>query len=156
MSKDNEIKLGKFLEDALKKLKEKNLEGFFDENRYWERISLKILNLAYGLKLEDLNAVKIFYPAIDLGDSALKIGVQVTSDITSKKVKNLSKLRNKVNGVPVFEKYNRIYLFIIGYKPESFKEKHFAIPDDIKDLIEFDAAHIVDLEDFKKAVLRAV
>ncbi len=150
MSRDNEIKLGKFLEDALKKLKEENLEGFFDENRYWERISLKILNLAYGLELEDLNAVKKFYPAIDLGDSALKIGVQVTSSLTSEKIKNLSKLRNEVNGAPVFEKYNRIYLFIIGYKPGSFKEKQFAVPEDIRDLIEFDAAHIVDFEDFKK------
>ena len=90
MSKDNCIKLDKYFDEAINTLKRDNRAGFYDENKQWEAIARKILNVAYGWDLQNLN--KLYhpnFPAIDLGDSDQMIGVQVSTRSSNSKINDM-------------------------------------------------------------------
>lgn len=64
-----------------------NALSYYDINRVSENLVLKILNLSFGLHLEDLNKEKTNYPGIDLGDMIKsKTAYQVTSRLDSQKI----------------------------------------------------------------------
>lgn len=66
---------------------------YTDINKASEGICRKLLNLIYGYELEDLGREQINFPAIDLGDDNLsKIGFQITSDTTLRKIRDSLKI----------------------------------------------------------------
>ena len=148
MSKDNCIKLDKYFDEAINTLKRDNRAGFYDENKQWEAIARKILNVAYGWDLQNLN--KLYhpnFPAIDLGDSDQMIGVQVSTRSSNSKINDmLKKLGNEVNGVQISALYNNVYLFVLGYCPETYVEGIINIPENVT----FDRTHILDFSTFKE------
>ncbi len=94
-------------ENALKALAERfatfsnvvtiqNKAGFNDINKSAERLFIDVLNIAYNLRLRDMNAIQDNYPAIDLGDYASRTCIQVTSESTNQKFRNtVAKFKEK-------------------------------------------------------------
>ncbi len=62
-----------------------NKAGFNDINKSAERLFIDVLNIAYNLRLRDMNAIQDNYPAIDLGDYSSRTCIQVTSESTNQK-----------------------------------------------------------------------
>jgi len=60
-------------------LRERNRKGFFDAAKKCEALFCKLLNTVYGWNLVNLNDRKLNNKAIDLGDEAQKVCVQITS-----------------------------------------------------------------------------
>lgn len=109
-------------EIALKKISEKfttlsdylamqNKIGHNDINKSAERLFKDILNNTYSLNLQDMNAIQINYPAIDLGDAAKKICFQITSESTNKKFKDTLK---KFKEHQLEEKFEFLVFLIIS------------------------------------------
>ena len=147
MSENNCIKLDNFLEYGLEVLKSENQKGHYDENKLWEDIACGILNLAFTWNLQNLNETqRMNYPAIDLGDDNLGIGVQVSTDCKPSTINDkLSKLTYKENGIQICEVYNNIYYFVPGYNSSKYKEDAIIVPDGVI----FDKSHIIDFSAFK-------
>ncbi|MCA4021692.1 SMEK domain-containing protein [Vibrio vulnificus] len=94
-------------EDALKSLAERfaifanvvttqNRAGFNDINKSAERLFIDVLNVAYNLRLRDMNSIQENYPAIDLGDYSERVCIQVTSESTNQKFrKTVAKFKEK-------------------------------------------------------------
>lgn len=94
-------------ENALKALAERfaifsnvvtsqNKAGFNDINKSAEQLFIDVLNIAYNLRLRDMNAIQDNYPAIDLGDYGSRTCVQVTSESTNQKFRNtVAKFKEK-------------------------------------------------------------
>ncbi|MBH0033359.1 SMEK domain-containing protein [Pseudoalteromonas sp. NZS71_1] len=94
-------------ENALKALAERfatfsnvvtiqNKAGFNDINKSAERLFIDVLNIAYNLRLRDMNAIQDNYPAIDLGDYNAKTCVQVTSESSNQKFRStVAKFKEK-------------------------------------------------------------
>ena len=94
-------------ENALKALAERfatfsnvvtiqNKAGFNDINKSAERLFIDILNIAYNLRLRDMNAIQDNYPAIDLGDYGARTCIQITSESTNQKFRDtVSKFKEK-------------------------------------------------------------
>lgn len=73
-----------------------NKAGFNDINKSAERLFIDVLNIAYNLRLRDMNAIQDNYPAIDLGDYASRTCIQVTSESTNQKFRNtVAKFKEK-------------------------------------------------------------
>jgi hypothetical protein len=67
-------------------------------------------------ELDKLNDI-VNYPAIDLGDETAKIAFQITTQKDSEKVKDTIA---KFNNHKLYEKYDRLILFVIGKKQDSY------------------------------------
>ena len=113
--KNNIEKLDSLFEKAKRDIEEKNARKLFDINKQWEKIVLFILNIAYDWNLEDLNLIHPNYPGIDLGDYERHIGVQVSTDSATAKIKkSLKTIQNtEINGRVFCDYYNIIYFFIL-------------------------------------------
>ena len=59
-----------------------------EASREAEIFYCELLNILKGYQLQNMNLVKPNYPAIDLGDAGERIGIQVTSSATRKKVQD--------------------------------------------------------------------
>lgn len=99
-------------------IKISNSKNYTDINKLSEGFVMNLLNIIYGLKLDDLNKEKANYPGIDLGDIAKGIAVQVTSEKTSSKIKDtyekIYSEKNNINGRLIGDIYNKkIYFFVI-------------------------------------------
>lgn len=138
----------------------KNNIGFFDGNRSAQDIFAEFFKLAFGYEnlkeLDKLNDV-VNYPAIDLGDETAKIAFQITTKKDSGKVEDTIK---KFIKYKLYEKYDRLIIFIIGEKQSSYinfntqskfifdKEKD--IWDDNFLIKEIDKLDIAKLEEIQK------
>lgn len=72
-----------------------NKAGFNDINKSAERLFIDVLNIAYNLRLRDMNAIQDNYPAIDLGDYGSRTCIQVTSESTNQKFrKTIAKFKD--------------------------------------------------------------
>jgi len=91
--------------------------NLLDDNVFSEDFIKDLLNTCMGWNLVNLNTDTNRFPGIDLGDKERRIGVQVTSTKTSKKV---SDSLDKVVSNNVDKDYNEIYLFILGRKQDSY------------------------------------
>ena len=60
--------------------------NLYDANSFSEYSIAELLNLIFGYKLENLNKLKMNFPAIDLGDKMNSLCVQVTSTKSGKKI----------------------------------------------------------------------
>lgn len=91
--------------------------NLLDDNVFSEDFIKDLLNTCMGWNLINLNTDTNRFPGIDLGDKERRIGVQVTSTKTSKKV---SDSLDKVVSNNVDKDYNEIYFFILGRKQNSY------------------------------------
>ena len=92
-------------------------QGLLDENKVLEDVMCEVLNRLYGWNLKNLNYEEKNYPGIDLGDSELGIGIQVTADKTSSKI---SHSISQVSKYKVYEKYPKLKFLILGKKQSSY------------------------------------
>lgn len=91
--------------------------NLLDDNVFSEDFIKGLLNICMGWNLINLNTDKNRFPGIDLGDKERRIGVQVTSTKTSKKI---SDSLDKIVSNNVDMNYNEIYFFILGRKQDSY------------------------------------
>ena len=91
--------------------------NLLDDNVFSEDFIKDLLNICMGWNLINLNTDKNRFPGIDLGDKERRIGVQVTSTKTSKKI---SDSLDKIVSNNVDMNYNEIYFFILGRKQDSY------------------------------------
>ncbi len=87
--------------------------GKTDLNTDCEDFFCKLLNLVYKLNLENLNKLKVNFPAIDLGDDNARICLQVTSRDDIIKIRETLDAfeRNKL-----YNEYDKINILILGDK----------------------------------------
>ena len=116
--------------------------NLLDDNVLSENFIKKLLNLCKEWNLINLNEEKHNYPGIDLGDSSKKIGVQVTSDKTSRKI--TESLNNIVNN-NINEEYDDIYFFILVEK-----QKNYSVKFDYYEGVKASKDHIWDFGDVIK------
>ena len=95
-----------------------NMIGLFDSNRLAQDFFAKLFSLIFkydNLKeLDKLNDI-VNYPAIDLGDEKARISFQITNQKDSQKIKDTI---NKFIKYKLYEKYDRLIIFIIGEKAD--------------------------------------
>lgn len=91
--------------------------NLLDDNVFSEDFIKDLLNICMGWNLINLNTDKNRFPGIDLGDKERRIGVQITSTKTSKKI---SDSLDKIVSNNVDMNYNEIYFFILGRKQDSY------------------------------------
>jgi hypothetical protein len=110
----------------------KNAIGLFDSNRNAQDFFAKLFSLIFkydNLKeLDKLNDI-VNYPAIDLGDEKARISFQITNQKDSQKIKDTI---NKFIDHKLYEKYDRLVVFIIGEKA------NYTTTFDTKNLFSFD------------------
>jgi len=98
----------------------KNVIGLFDSNRIAQDFFAGLFKLVFDYshlkELDKLNDI-VNYPAIDLGDEIAKIAFQVTTKKDSEKVKDTIK---KFISHKLYEKYDKLIIFIIGEKQNSY------------------------------------
>lgn len=90
-----------------------NKAGFNDINKSSERLFIDVLNIAYNLRLRDMNSIQDNYPAIDLGDYSSRTCIQVTSESTNQKFRNTVA---KFKGKHLDRKFNKLIFLIISNK----------------------------------------
>lgn len=115
-----------------------------DINNINENLSALILNKVYGWNLNNLNAAKANYPAIDLGDENNGIGVSVTATDTSTYIndKIAKNIKHKV-----YVKFPKHYFFI------TTKKKNYTTHFDTEGNYTFDKEiNILDIEDVLKSI----
>jgi hypothetical protein len=94
-------------------IKSRSKRGLYDLNKQSERFFANVLNLTEGWNLINLNDVTKNHPAIDLGDDAARICVQVTSENRIEKI-NHTILQLCSNNLD--KKYDRLIILILGDK----------------------------------------
>lgn len=124
-----------------------NALGLFDSNRGAQDFFRQLLELVCGFKnlknLDKLND-KTNYYAIDLGDESARVAFQITTDNSSTKIKDTIK---KFNKYKLYEKYDRLVIFIIG------KKKNYTATFPTNSKLEFDTdKDIWDDTDFIKQI----
>jgi hypothetical protein len=114
-------------------------------NHIYEVILIPLLSKCYELgDLKNLNSAEYFnYPGVDLGDSAAKVAIQVTSTANSKKIKQtLTKFVDK----ELYKRYDRLVIYILTEKQSSYSGKGF--DEIIGGKFQFDKDHdIIDSSD---------
>ncbi len=97
-----------------------NANGFTDINSYSEDFFCNILNKIFDLNLVNLNIIKTNFPSVDLGDIEKKVSIQVTSENTTKKIKETIK---KFNEHELFKKFKSLKFILISSKKPNTKSK---------------------------------
>ena len=101
---------------ASKSMDLENVVGLLDSNRVAQGFYRELFEMVFDFPdLKDLDKLHrtVNYPAIDLGDSVARIAIQVTSDNSSKKIKEtITKfIKNEL-----YLEYDTLIIFIIGKK----------------------------------------
>lgn len=132
--------------------------GFLDLNRMLEDFFKDVLNVVLDGDFRNLNEQRSNEPGLDLGSDRLRIGVQVTSSASSKKVNDtLSKVTDQQ-----LNAYDRIIILVIGDRqgsyaldPNAVARTNFSISD-IWDLTELcrraTSLSLVQLQDLHRLV----
>lgn len=140
-----------------------NAVGLTDGNKISEDFFCHLLNKIYGLNLVNLNLEQKNHPASDLGDGVAKITFQISSDSSSKKVKEcVSKYETHKLG----ERFEKLRIVAIAWKKKRLNadpapdKAFFAYKVDVLDLSDLVAAlgpldikQIEDIRDFLKSEL---
>ncbi|GHI00620.1 SMEK domain-containing protein [Neobacillus kokaensis] len=121
-----------------------NSKGLFDINKYCEDFFCELLNKIYDMNLENLNAIKVNFPAVDLGDYDEGVCFQVTSSAGKSKIeKTVAKFIE--NGLQ--EDFEELYILILGSK------KSYKSGIDTDGNIEFEIKeNVIDLKDLVKKI----
>jgi len=132
------------------KVKNDTKQNLYDINKTAEDIFMHILNDVYGWELVNANDIKANFPAIDLIDTTNEIVIQMTSEISTKKVREdtIEKFQKLVKE-DEYKKYAnyKIKIFYIKEKPnfqkatlEEFEKK--GVPK----------SHLLGIEDINSKV----
>ena len=99
-----------------------NSRGLTDANKAAEDFYCGLLNIVLDAQLENMNLLKMDFPAIDLADRTNRICVQVTSTNDREKVeKTLTKFfAAKLEDTPLTALFDRLILLIIG-EPKQYR-----------------------------------
>ena len=132
------------------KVKNDTKQNLYDINKTAEDIFMHILNDVYGWKLVNANDIKANFPAIDLIDTTNEVVIQMTSEISTKKVReNTIEKFQKLVKEDEYKKYAnyKIKIFYIKEKPnfqkvtlEEFEKK--GVPK----------SHLLGIEDINSKV----
>ena len=95
------------IKQMLTKLSSENFN--FDRNALIENFYLYILETAYDLNLINLNVEQPNFPAIDLADSNLRIGVQITKG----NVRRLQTVVERFIKFKLYNSYEKLFIFFI-------------------------------------------
>lgn len=119
--------------------KSKSKRGHYDLNKASENFFRDFLNDVYDWKLANMNTIQSNYPAIDLGDKANRVCIQVTAENSSTKIKNtIEKFEEKKH----FNSFDRLIILIITEK------KNYSADFKTGPNFNFDAsADILDIDD---------
>jgi len=132
----------------------KNIEAagamsLFDTHRVAEKIILPLFREIMGWPhLRNLNAEVENHPAIDLGDSAERVGIQVsaTNDLDKVKTTLDTFFRHKLDA-----QYDRVIVYVLTHKQNSYKQK--AIDKVVAGRMPFNASKdVLDFTDLLKEV----
>lgn len=147
-------------------LKSSGATGSNDAYKHAEKFFETVLNLAYGLELQNLNVLQHNYPAIDLGDTAARICFQVTGENSSKKIQETIE---KFFAHGLDTKYDQLKFLILTTKKSYSKNisipTHFAFDikrdvldvDDVLKTIESQKAEVIgSIHQFVESELSAV
>ncbi|WP_413499834.1 SMEK domain-containing protein [Buttiauxella gaviniae] len=139
----------------------RNQLGLTDLSVFAENFFRDILNETDELCLVNTNADKANEPGIDLGDKSNKIGFQITTDKSSKKVINtLRKITDEQRTT-----YDRFVVLVIGQKQEKYEavvtalaERSNPVLDDEEKPIHADInfnpnSDIIDITDLSRKVV---
>lgn len=127
-TEQNIYEIRKYLASWITDVVVSNAVGYFNINKISEGTAMALLNLVYGLKLEDLNSKTANFPGVDLGDSEnALVAFQVTSENTNAKL--ISSLETFRNAYYKKQFPNGIRFFIISNdkkrKPKSVRFAEF-------------------------------
>jgi len=138
-------------EDILLKLsvlryifKSRSKLGKYDLNKQAERFFMNVLNRIEDLNLVDLNEENANAVAIDLGDKAEKICIQVTAENNSSKIHKTIKgfIKNKL-----YKHYDRLVILIITEK------RNYSVDFDTKNMFTFSKeSDIWDIDDLLEKI----
>jgi hypothetical protein len=99
--------------------------GLLNIHKQCENLIKRVLNTAFDYHLEDLNDGKNNFPGLDIGDKAIGLAFQVSSDKTSAKV-------NDMLGQVIKREYYKIFkdikLFVLGDKQSSYTVSIATLP----------------------------
>lgn len=131
-------------------VKAENAAGFFDINTYAEDFLIPVFRIAFGSPdLQNLNCIKMNFPAVDLGCQTSRVSIQVTSDPASPKIlKTLEKFEEHDLG----KDFDRLYVYVIterqsGYTSEKLKKVIANLP------VSFNpGTNILDYKDLLKMI----
>ena len=120
--------------------------GKTDFNKVSETVLVPLFKDIFELpNLRNLNSVKQNYPAIDLADDKKAVAFQITATADSQKVKDtLTKFVDN----RLFEKYERLIVYIITEKKDSYPVKTFS--DIVGDKFDFKIER--DILDFRDMI----
>lgn len=96
-----------------------------DLNKVAETVLIPLFKIVYGLEhLRNLNTEEeANFPGVDLGDDEARVAIQVTATAESEKVKDA--LRKFVK-YKLYEKYDRLIVYILTEKQQSYSGSGFA------------------------------
>ena len=138
-------------------IKSRSKANLFDTNKGAETFFITILNIIYGYDLINLNKIQYNYPAIDLGDKANGVCIQVTSSNDSNKIKDTI---DKFIQHDLFNDYKRLIILVLSdkknYTTEFITQNVFTFSKD-SDIIDIDdlLKEIEELVSFKLNKLHA-
>lgn len=92
--------------------------NLFDAHNISEDSICKLLNLVFDYKLENLNRLKMNFPAVDLGDNYNSVCFQVTSEKTSRKIQATL---DKFLELNLHSQYQDLFVIILGRKQDTYK-----------------------------------
>lgn len=131
---NRELKI-KLISDELIKfelqIRNLNSQNLYDINIVGENIICNLLNLAFDLKLININKTTTNYPSVDLVDDFNRIAVQVSSDKSKNKIQATLDSFQENN---LSEKYDKLIFFILGEKQKRYSP--FDVPDNVSFNIE--------------------
>ena len=119
--------------------------GFHDMEKLIEIIVKKTFNILDNWQLENLNILKVNYPAIDLADKQKQIAVQVTTNASPAKITKTVKKFEELGLDKVYQK-----LIIVGFCKKSnvnnlkINYSVIGIDDIVHRLIEKSDEHLID------------
>lgn len=96
----------------------------FDLNRVLEDFFKEVLNLTYGWNLSNLNAKRSNAPGVDLGDSAARIAVQVTSRTDATKIKSTLEKAAAHSA----SDFDEVFILMIGERRQKYKLGNSPLP----------------------------
>lgn len=95
----------------------KNKLNLTSDNIVLENFLRDLLNLVYNYNLENLNQLKKNFPGVDLGDESKKLGIQITSTPTSKKINSTLSIFIDNEG---YLHFNSLKVFVLTQKQNSY------------------------------------
>jgi hypothetical protein len=97
-----------------------------DDHVLAQHFFLRVLNVAYGLRLEAMDRIRPNYPAIDLGDRTNKVAFQVTTERSGDKVQHTL---DKFVEHGLHRDFDLLRILIIGEPQRTYKT--VVIPEEL-------------------------